>query len=74
MFLLAAKYVKDNHILGRIFCIFLNNALKQSWDSFNTKIQPQQEDRESSYQVKEILGLFMPLNCSNFKLNQCEKP
>ena len=32
--------------------------LKQTWHSFNTKFQTQWKDRESSYQVRRILGLF----------------
>ena len=32
--------------------------LKQTWHSFNTKFQTQWKDRESSYHVRIILGLF----------------
>ena len=32
--------------------------LKQTWHSFNTKFQTQWKDRERSYHVKIILGLF----------------
>ena len=32
--------------------------LKQTWHSFNTKFQTQWKDRESSYHVTIILGLF----------------
>ena len=32
--------------------------LKQTWDSFNAKFQTQWKDRESSYHVRIILGLF----------------
>ena len=32
--------------------------LKQTWNSFNTKFQTQWKDRESSYHVRIILGLF----------------
>ena len=32
--------------------------LKQTWHSFNTKFQTQWKDRESSYDVRIILGLF----------------
>ena len=31
---------------------------KQTWHSFNTKVQTQWKDRESSYHVRIILGLF----------------
>ena len=32
--------------------------LKQTWHSFNTKFQTQWKDRENSYHVRIILGLF----------------
>ena len=32
--------------------------LKQTWHSFNTKFQTQWKDRESSYHVTIIVGLF----------------
>ena len=32
--------------------------LKQTWHSLNTKFQTQWKDRESSYHVRIILGLF----------------
>ena len=32
--------------------------LKQTWHSFNTTFQTQWKDRESSYHVRIILGLF----------------
>ena len=41
MFLLTAKLVKNSHILAKIFFIFLNNVLKQTRNSFNTKFRPQ---------------------------------
>ena len=61
MFLLTAKFVKNSHILARIFFIFLKNAPKRTWNSFNTKFQPQWKDRKSSYKLRQILGLFRHL-------------
>ena len=61
MFLLTNKFVKNSHMLARIFFIFLKNVLKQTWMSFNTKFQRQWKDRKSSYQVKQILELFCNL-------------
>ena len=58
MSLLTAKFVKNSHILARIYFIFLKNVLKQTWNFFNIKFRPQWKDRKSSYQVREILGLF----------------
>ena len=61
MFLLTNKFVKNSHMLARIFFIFLKNVLKQTWMSFNTKFQRQWKDRKSSYQVKQILEPFCNL-------------
>ena len=58
MSLLRAKFVWKCHILAKIYFIFLENPLKQSWNSINTKFRPQQKDRKSSYQVKQILAFF----------------
>ena len=44
MFLLTAKLVKESHIYSRILCIFLQNILKQTCSSFNTKFEPQWKD------------------------------
>ena len=41
--------------------MFLKNVLKQTWNSFNTKFQPHWKNRESSYQVSQILGRFCHL-------------
>ena len=41
MFLLTALIVKNSHIHGRILSIFLKNVLKQTWESFSNKFQPQ---------------------------------
>ena len=61
MFLLTAKSVKKSHILARMFFIFLKKVLKQTWNSFSTKFQPQWKDWKSSYQARQILGLFCHL-------------
>ena len=74
MFLSAVNLVKNSHIYGSIFFIFLENVLKQTWNSFNTNIQPHWKDRKSSYQASIVLGIFLPLNCSKFRLKQCEWP
>ena len=37
MSLLTAKFVKNNHILAKIYFTFLKNVLKQTWNSLNTK-------------------------------------
>ena len=73
MFLLTVKLVKNIHIEARIFSVFLKNVLKQTWNSLNTKFQLQWKHQNSSYQVRQILGLFLPLDCSNFRSKQCER-
>ena len=57
MLLLTAKSVKTSDILTTVFFIFLENVLKQTWNSFNTKFQSQWKDQERNNQVREILGL-----------------
>ena len=58
MLLLTTKFVKT--IIFRIeFCLSCEkNVLKQTWHSFNTKFQTQWKDREKSYHVTIIWGLF----------------
>ena len=43
--------------------------LKQTWHSFNTKFQTQWKDRESSYHVTIIVGLFCHSIALIFALN-----
>ena len=59
MFLLTTKLVKNSDISARIFFIFLKNVFKQTWNSFNTKFEPKWKCQKSSYQVRQILGLFL---------------
>ena len=47
MFLLRVKLFKTSHISASSFLIFLENALKEIWNSFNTMFQPQREDWEN---------------------------
>ena len=61
LLLLTAKLVKNGHIQARIYVIFLKNALKQTWNSFNTKFRRQWQDRESVYQVMENLSFLCNL-------------
>ena len=61
MLLWTTKFVKNSHIEARIVFIFLKNVLKQIWNSFNTKFQPQWKDQENSHQIRHILGLFFQL-------------
>ena len=69
-FLWTAELNKTSHIWARIFFIFLENVLKQTCNSFNTKFQPQSKHWKSSYKVKQVFGMFLPLNCSNFRLKK----
>ena len=58
MSLIRTKFVRNSHIWAKIYFIFLENVLKQTWNSFNTKFEDQWKSWKSSYQVKEILALF----------------
>ena len=58
MSLLTAPVVESSHIYTRIDFIFSKSVLKQTWQSFNTKFQHQQKDRNSSYQVWPFLAFF----------------
>ena len=58
MSLLPTRFVKKSHIWRKIYCIFLKNVRKQTWNSFKTKFQDKCKAWKSSYQVKEILAVF----------------
>ena len=73
IFFLTVKLIKNSHIDACIFFIFLKNVLNQTWSSFNTKFQPHWKDLKRSYQVWQVLGHFLALNCSKFSLNQVRK-
>ena len=74
LFLLTTNFVKNSDILAKIFCNFLESVLNQTWNAFNTKFVRQWIDRKSSCQVMEAFALFFQLDCSNFRLKQCQKP
>ena len=74
MYSLTVKLVKNNHVLARIFFIFLKNVLKQTGNFFNTMFQPQWKDWKNNSQLRQILGLFLPINSPNFRLKQGESP
>ena len=65
--LLIAKFFKSSHISARIFFTFWKNVENKTWNSFDTKFQPQWKGRKSSYQVRQILGIFWSFSCCNFK-------
>ena len=62
MCLLTALIVKNGQSLAGIYFIFFKkNILDQTWKAFNTKFGPQWKNRESSYQVRQVLVLFCKL-------------
>ena len=61
MFLLTTNFVKNIHIYARIFFIFLKTVLSQTWNAFNTKFWFSEQDRKSSFQVREAFALFCNL-------------
>ena len=66
MTLLRAKFVKNSVIWARIYFIFLKNVLKQTWTSVKSS--------EKQLPNKFNFGTVLLLNCSNFRLKQCERP
>ena len=58
MSLLQIKFVKNCHLLTKIYFILLKIVLKQTWSSFNIKFDAQWKAWKTSYQIKEILALF----------------
>ena len=71
MFQIIAKLVKNIHIYTRSFFLCLKKRAK--WNYFITKFQSHWKERKKSYQVRQILGRFVPLSSSNFRLKRCEK-
>ena len=61
MILSTVEFVINSHISARIHFAFLKNVLKETWNSFNAKFQPQSKDRKSSYQERQSLALFCKL-------------
>ena len=62
MCLLTALIVKNGQSLAGIYFIFFRKSiLDQTWKAFNTKFGPQWKNRESSYQVRQVLVLFCKL-------------
>ena len=61
MFLLTTKFVKNSDVPATILFLFIKIVLNQTWNCFIIKSQPQWKVRKSSYQVREILGVFFHL-------------
>ena len=58
MSLLTVLIVINSHILAGIYFIFLIRCPRPNLKGFNTEFGPQRKDRESSYQVRQILALY----------------
>ena len=69
MFLLTVKLVKHSQIYARTFFTCLKNVQKHAGNFFNTKFQPQ----EKEFRSKANFRTFLPRDCSNVRLKQCEK-
>ena len=54
--LLTAQIGESRRVYARTYFIFSKNILKETWKSFNTKVQLQQKDGNSSYQGRETLA------------------
>ena len=68
MSLLTALIVKNSHILAGIYFIFLN-VLRPNLKGFQCQIWTSMKDRESNYQVREILALLGKLVALILDLN-----
>ena len=73
IFLLRAKLLRKIISWREFPWSCFKKMLKQIWNSFNVKYKPHWKDRKKSYQVRQILGLFLSLNCTQLKLKKCEK-
>ena len=62
MFLLTAKFAENSHIFARIYLNSLTNVVTEIWNRFNTKIQLRWKDWKSSYQIRNVLSLFLKLS------------
>ena len=74
MSLSTAKFVKKSRIMARPYFIFVKNILNQPWKAFNTKFQPQSEDQNSSYQVRQSFALFFNLIALTLVQNSVKSP
>ena len=69
MFLLTAPIFKNSHILAGIEFTFIEARPRSIPKALNHQIGLQYW--KSSYQVRQILELFLQLSCSNFSLKLC---
>ena len=62
-------------VISRLeFSYPLKNIVKQTLNSVSTKFQPQRKDRKKHLPSKTNFATFLLLNCSTFRLKQCERP
>ena len=74
MSLLAAPIFKNSYVWLKFILSFSENILDQTSKAFNTKFGPQWKDKKSSYQLKQILQLFLKITYSSFELKVLESP
>ena len=60
MSLITALVLKKQSF-SNLLCLSKKKVLDQTWNSFNTKFGPQLKNRESSYQVSQILAIICEL-------------
>ena len=70
MSLLPTKFVKNSHIWGKIYFIFLKNMLKQTRNSFN-QISSSVKSLLKQLPAKTNFSSIFRLNCSNSRSKQC---
>ena len=70
--LLTALIVKNSHILGGVYFIFLKISPRPNLKGFQYQ-RSYWKDRERSYQLKINFSTFFQISCSNFWLKLCQK-
>ena len=68
MSLLRVLIVKNSHILAEIHFGFHNKRPRSNLNSFQYQIWASVKDQESSYQGRQVLGLF-----GSFRLKLCQR-
>ena len=69
--LTALIFSKQSYFAWHLLYLSIKKFLHQTWKAFNKKSGLQRKDRESSYQVRQILALTLEISCSNFRLKLC---
>ena len=67
VFILQLSFLRTAISWRKFTLFFYKKVLHQTWKTFNTKFGPQSKERKSSYQIRQILALFLQISCSRNK-------